>query len=276
MTQDEKQGHEVIAFPRMRHIVVDFLSVAHAKHTMHGLFEVDVTRARRLLREHKARSGESLSFTAFFITCLARAVEENRAVHAYRDWRNRLVLFDDVDVATIFEVPQAQMTFPLTHVLRAANRREYLDIHREIRAIQARPDSSAGLEQWRFMRWFLFLPAFVRRAAYRLLLRRPHLLKQYMGTVIVTAVGMFARGSGWGISPPVYSVGAAVGSIAERPVLDDGHLENREYLSLTLSFDHDVVDGAPAARFARRLQELLESTYGLEGLEQESPQDGKP
>ena len=33
---------------------------------------------------------------------------------------------------------------------------------------------------------------------------------------------------------------------------------------LTVSFDHNVIDGAPAARFTQRLKELIESGYGLE------------
>ena len=33
--------------------------------------------------------------------------------------------------------------------------------------------------------------------------------------------------------------------------------------SLTLSFDHDIVDAGPAARFAQRLKGLIESGYGL-------------
>jgi pyruvate/2-oxoglutarate dehydrogenase complex dihydrolipoamide acyltransferase (E2) component len=37
----------------------------------------------------------------------------------------------------------------------------------------------------------------------------------------------------------------------------------REILNLTVMFNHDVVDGAPAARFTRRLVELIESGYGL-------------
>jgi pyruvate/2-oxoglutarate dehydrogenase complex dihydrolipoamide acyltransferase (E2) component len=55
----------------------------------------------------------------------------------------------------------------------------------------------------------------------------------------------------------------AVGGIVERPILVDGHIEAHEFLNLTLSFDHDVVDGGPAARFAQRLKELIESCYGL-------------
>jgi len=46
--------------------------------------------------------------------------------------------------------------------------------------------------------------------------------------------------------------------------LVEGRIEPREILSLTVVFDHDVIDGAPAARFARRLVELIKSGYGLD------------
>jgi hypothetical protein len=51
---------------------------------IHGLIEVDVTRARAFLRDHKTKTGESLSFTAFIATCLGKAVGENKAVQAFR------------------------------------------------------------------------------------------------------------------------------------------------------------------------------------------------
>jgi 2-oxoacid dehydrogenases acyltransferase (catalytic domain) len=37
----------------------------------------------------------------------------------------------------------------------------------------------------------------------------------------------------------------------------------RDCLSLTVSFDHRMIDAAPAARFTERLKELIESGYGL-------------
>ena len=49
-----------------------------------------------------------------------------------------------------------------------------------------------------------------------------------------------------------------VGSIGWRPTWVDGDARQAETLALTLSFDHTVVDGAPAARFATRLRALLE------------------
>jgi pyruvate/2-oxoglutarate dehydrogenase complex dihydrolipoamide acyltransferase (E2) component len=54
-----------------------------------------------------------------------------------------------------------------------------------------------------------------------------------------------------------------VGGIAQKPGMVDGRIEPREFLSLTISFDHDIVDGAPAARFAARLKSLIECGYGL-------------
>jgi hypothetical protein len=54
-----------------------------------------------------------------------------------------------------------------------------------------------------------------------------------------------------------------VGGIGEKPVLVDGRIALRDYLSLTISFDHDIIDGAQAARFTERLKELIESGYGL-------------
>ena len=40
----------------------------------------------------------------------------------------------------------------------------------------------------------------------------------------------------------------------------------------TISFDHEMMDGTPAARFTQRLKDLIESGYGLDdstvGLEQ--------
>ena len=55
------------------------------------------------------------------------------------------------------------------------------------------------------------------------------------------------------------TVTVAVGGIVQRTVWVDGVLQEREYLCLTLSFDHDIVDGAPAARFTSCFTQHLAS-----------------
>jgi pyruvate dehydrogenase E2 component (dihydrolipoamide acetyltransferase) len=54
-----------------------------------------------------------------------------------------------------------------------------------------------------------------------------------------------------------------VGRIADRAVVRDGEIVIRPTMWLSLTFDHRIVDGAPAAQFLARVQNLLESPYLL-------------
>ncbi|MHA2357110.1 MAG: 2-oxo acid dehydrogenase subunit E2, partial [Candidatus Thorarchaeota archaeon] len=60
-----------------------------------------------------------------------------------------------------------------------------------------------------------------------------------------------------------HSLNIAVGGISERLGYVGGKVEKREYLALTVTLDHDVVDGAPATRFVARLVALLEEGHGF-------------
>src|SRR6478609_6219591 len=101
--RQQHADYQVAPYQKLRQFSVDMYRSVRHKPLMHGLIEVDVTRARAALREHKARTGESLSFTAFLSTCLAKAVDEHKAVQAFHLGRKRLVLFDDVDIVTRIE-----------------------------------------------------------------------------------------------------------------------------------------------------------------------------
>jgi pyruvate/2-oxoglutarate dehydrogenase complex dihydrolipoamide acyltransferase (E2) component len=52
-----------------------------------------LTIARQFVAEHKARTGEALCFTGFLVFCLARAVDENKEVHAYLKGHNQTKQF---------------------------------------------------------------------------------------------------------------------------------------------------------------------------------------
>lgn len=263
MSKNTPTDFTLVPYPRSRAFVVDAARVASGKHMIHGLVEFDVTEPRRLLREHKARTGESLSFTAFILHCVGAAVVEDRTVHAYRDWRGRLVLFADVDINTIVEIELEGRSFPLIHVVRAANRRSVREIHDEIRAVQAKGDRNYDEQSINLLRLYTRLPGPVRRLAYRAMKASPYRMKRIGGTVSLTAVGMFGEGAGWGIPIPMYTLNLTLGGIAWKPAVVEGQIIPREFLNVTLSFDHDIVDGAPAARFASRLKALIESGHGL-------------
>ncbi|MET0790751.1 MAG: 2-oxo acid dehydrogenase subunit E2, partial [Polyangiaceae bacterium] len=219
---------------------------------------------RALLREHRERTGERLSFTAFVLACLGRAVAAHPEVHALRDWFGRSVLFEDVDVTTMVEVSVEGRQFGLAHVVRAVNRRTARDIHDEVRAVQAGGAGSVSPGLLLATRAALLLPGAVRRFVFGILLRFPHFAKRHTGTVLLSAVGMFGAGPGWGLSAPgIHSLSIVVGGIAKRPVAD-GPAEAREVLCLTVSADHDRVDGAPVARFVRDFRAQLEGADSLD------------
>jgi len=255
--------YEILPFPKARRLMMDGGRMGRDRHTVHGLFEVDVTQARRALRDHKARTGESLSFTAFVIACLGRAIDANRHMHAYRNWRGQLVIFEEVDVNTLFEVEVDGRRTIRPHILRAVNKKALRELHEEMRAFQA---EHHGSRESKFIGWFALLPGWIRRSFLWLLSKNPHLRKEYAGTVLMTGVGMFGTGAFWGIPVPNHTLQITLGGIAEKPGIVDGQIEIREYLSVTMSFDHDIIDGAPAARFGQRLKELIESGYGLHDL----------
>jgi pyruvate/2-oxoglutarate dehydrogenase complex dihydrolipoamide acyltransferase (E2) component len=244
----------------MRHLVIDVLRAAQRKHMIHGLLEVDVTRARQYIREQEASTGKQLSFTAFVATCLGKAVDMNKYMHAMRNWRGQLVLYDEVDVSTMIEVEIEGRKIPVAHILRAVNKRTYREINDEIQTAQAVGGRS---EIGTFLRKFAYLPRFIRAPFYWLRDKSPRTAKQHAGTVLLTAVGMFGEGGGWGIPLASYTLNVTLGGIAEKPGVADGRIEIREYLSVTVSFDHDIIDGAPAARFTERFKDLIESGYGL-------------
>ncbi len=264
--------YHVVDIPASRRETPNMLDVYWWKHAVYALLEVDVTTPRQFITEYKVQTGEGLSFTGYLAYCLARAVDEDKSVQAYLKGRKKLVMFDDVDVGLPVEREIGGKRTPIGYVIRGANRKTFLEIHQEIRTVQTRPASpSRGMPRW--FQAGLLLPAplstlFVAliRAAIR---QDPTLTVALGGTVGVTSIGMFGKGrsSGWGLTPPMHSVFLIVGSITRKPAVVDDRIEPREILNLTIGFNHDVVDGAPAARFVQHLVKLIESGDGVIGME---------
>src|SRR5512139_1939758 len=115
--------YHVIDLSPGRRIWIHTLDLSWPAHTMYGLLEVDVTIVRRFIEAHKARTGETLSFAGYLSFCLARAVDEDKTIQAYRKGDKRLVLFDDVNVGLMVERKVGEKRALMGHVIRAANRK---------------------------------------------------------------------------------------------------------------------------------------------------------
>lgn len=246
-------------FPSERRLVTTAVRAGRRIVPMHGLLSVDVTDARRRLAEQDP----PLSLTAFVVASVARAAAAHPEVHAYRDWRGRLVQHRHVDVQTLVEVPTRQGPFGLVHVVRDADLRSVSDISAELRSVKREP---AATRTGRLLA--TAAPAAGRvPGLYRLmyaLLTRSRAAHRATGTVQVTAVGMFAGGGGFAIAPPTMaSLLVVVGGVSRRPGVVGEQVVPRDLLDLTVTVDHNVVDGAPATRFGADLRRQLEGAAAL-------------
>ncbi len=265
---DEKAGpYHVVELASGRRIWINALELSWPAHSMYGLLEVDVTEVRRFIADHKERTGEALSFAGFLTYCLARAVDEDKSIQAYRKGEKNLLMSDDVNVGLMVERKVGEKAALMGHVVEQANRKTFREIHNEIRKVQSEPvPAGRGMPKW--FRSLMLLPWPLSKLVLGLLRlngrRDPTISIAMGGTVALSSVGLFGGGhSGWGLSPTLHPVGLVVGGIAWKPAVVEGRIEPREILNLTVSFDHDIVDGGPATRFVKRLVELIESGYGM-------------
>jgi pyruvate dehydrogenase E2 component (dihydrolipoamide acetyltransferase) len=83
------------------------------------------------------------------------------------------------------------------------------------------------------------------------------------GTFSITNLGAFGIDVFDPIIVPPQAAILGVGRIAEKPVVISGAIVVRSMMNLCLSFDHRIIDGAPAARFLQRVKELLEDPVSV-------------
>ena len=83
------------------------------------------------------------------------------------------------------------------------------------------------------------------------------------GTFTISNLGMHGVDAFQAIVNSPQAAILAVGRIVERPWAVDGAVVVRPVLTLTVSFDHRVVDGVRGAEFLNTLAELVEEPTGL-------------
>ncbi|MBD1846950.1 2-oxo acid dehydrogenase subunit E2 [Cyanobacteria bacterium FACHB-63] len=270
-------NYEEREFPKFRNPTIDTLIWGSKRHHISVLLEIDVTDARVAIRAQKRR-GQRIGFTAWMVKCIAQAVSEHQSIQALRQGNRRLVIFDDVDVAILVERTIAQSdadeTLPMPYLIRKANEKTIATLHAELSVAKQQAIGVGEVQisspriTW-LTKLFIQLPRILRDLLFwQPVFRNPFRFKQSMGTVGMTVIGMSGQsGMSWGIPIGIHPLIVAVGAIAKRPGAVHDQIVIREYVGMTILFDHDVTDGAPVARFIRRLQELMADSYGLQEAE---------
>ncbi len=231
-----------------------------------ALIEVDVTKARDVIT--KSKGIIDISFTGWIVKCVSQAASEHKQMNAYRLGRKKIVFFDDVDVPIPIERSMDGEVRPLIYIVRKANEKTVADITKEIRGVQHQTiDTSTevlGETLTRLEQWVLHAPLWFKKLVICLTRSKGLLKKKHFGTIGVTAIGMKGRFPGWvlGMGGPIATL-ILIGGIIKKPGVIDNQILIRDYLHITITADHSVVDGGPLVRFISRLTELLETGYGL-------------
>ncbi|PKL92257.1 MAG: dehydrogenase [Candidatus Goldiibacteriota bacterium HGW-Goldbacteria-1] len=262
------KNYDVEKFPESRLATVDIGKVGLQKHHIKAFIELDVTDARKMIREKKKISHE-ISFNSWLIKCISMAAKECPQIHGMRKGKREVVVFKDVDISIVVEREVNGKKVPLPYVIRKTNEKSISEIYREIKsaaeqAIENEGDNVLGeRRQAVLMKLYYFMPGFVRKMIWQIIIKNPFIAKKNMGTVAVTPVGMMGKINGWVMPVSVHPLCFAVGSIVKKPGVADNKISIREYLYLTALVDHDVIDGAPAVRVLSKLTKMVEKGEGL-------------
>jgi pyruvate/2-oxoglutarate dehydrogenase complex dihydrolipoamide acyltransferase (E2) component len=213
------------------------LSVS-AQLTMMG--EIDMGQAaklRELLVQQESALGARISYTDIIALVCARALQDNPIINSSLE-ENEIVIWEDINIGIAVALEDGL----IVPVMRNADKKSLVEISKEISAVTEKARSGT------------LMPDDVMD-----------------GTFTITNLG--AVGGGWGFGTPIInqpqSAILGTGTISDRAVVRDGQVVVRPIMTYSFTFDHRVIDGAPAAKFMALVTQLLENP-GLLVLWQES------
>jgi pyruvate/2-oxoglutarate dehydrogenase complex dihydrolipoamide acyltransferase (E2) component len=206
------------------------LTVAAQLSFMGEIDMAEVIRLRDALKEAQT-GGTRVTYTDILLMAAAQALRDNAIINSSLI-ENEIVIWEDINIGVAVALEDGLEGGLIVPVVRNADQKSLREIALEVRTLveKARagklmPDDVAG------------------------------------GTFTLTNLG--AAGGGWGFGTPIInqpqSAILGTGAIADRPVVRDGQIVIRPVMTYSLTFDHRVIDGAPAAKFAARVTELLEN-----------------
>jgi pyruvate dehydrogenase E2 component (dihydrolipoamide acetyltransferase) len=192
--------------------------------------EADVTDAMRL-RQGLARqwTDGGLSPLHLVIKATARALREHPRMNAIQR-ENEIELVGEVNVGIAVALPEGL----IVPTVRRADEKGLAEIARE----------SQGLAN----------KVRERKASYD---------EVTGGTFTITNLGTYDIDAFTPIINPPHEGILGIGRVVEKPIVHEGEITRRSMMFLSLTFDHRVIDGAPAAEFLRAVKGYLEDPWWM-------------
>jgi pyruvate dehydrogenase E2 component (dihydrolipoamide acetyltransferase) len=212
---------EIIPLAGIRKTTAERLSFS-ARNAPHShiIMEADMTNAAKL---HETMQ---FSFTDMLVKAVAKALRDHSIVNATLE-DERIKVYEDINVGVAVDTGKG-LVVP---VVRNADKKSLREVSSAVKEL-------------------------VEKA------REGKLTKEDMtsGTFTITNLGMFEVDLFIPIINPPETAILAVGKVTEKPVVINGQITIKPVMTLTLAYDHRIVDGAPAARFLQRTKQILESS----------------
>jgi pyruvate dehydrogenase E2 component (dihydrolipoamide acetyltransferase) len=219
-TRAAPRVREVIPLTGIRKTTAERVSLS-ARTAPHSTvtMEVDMTNAVRLRGETQA------SYTEMLVKAVAKALREQPIMNAMLDGE-QIKVFEDVNVGVAVATEKGL----IVPVIREADKKSLNEIASALKEL-------------------------VEKA------REGKLAKEDLtgGTFTITNLGMYGVDVFIPIINPPETAILGVGKVTEKPVVVNGQIAIKPVMQLSLSFDHRVVDGAPAAQFLQKVKQNLES-----------------
>jgi pyruvate dehydrogenase E2 component (dihydrolipoamide acetyltransferase) len=194
--------------------------------------DADATSLVAFRQQAQAEWNLKLSYNTLLVKLVARALQEHPYINVQL-LPTGIQTLPDINIGLAVDTERGLMV----PVLHNADRKTIFEIQEELQKItqhaidgQSYPDELSG------------------------------------GTFTITNLGMFDIDAFTPIINPPECALLGVGRIVSRPVGVNGQIVLKDMITLSLSFDHRLVDGAPAARFLQRIKTLIEN-YALVGFE---------
>lgn len=251
----KENGYKSVPLSFNRQAVIASASVSGKKNAIHFFTEVDITEPRRLIREHFEKTAEKLSLTAYIVKCLSEVIHDYPEFNSFIRGRKHIFL-DDITISVLVERDVNREKVPEPVGISHTQNKTYKEISNEIR--DAMKNQTEQLGSLSGQLWIKFIPDFLLKIFISLADKNIYMAKKY-GKVAVTSIGMFAKEAVWIIPHGTATVLLSVGGISRKVVETENQIQSREHICLTLSFDHNIIDGGPAARFTGQLIETIKS-----------------
>ena len=185
----------------------------------------ELVRCRDMLLSQFENAGIELTYTDLIVKAVAMALEEHRLLNSLHV-DDEIRVFDDVNLGVAVAVEDG-LVVP---VLRRANEKTLREIALLSKQLVAKAKGGALSTE-----------------------------EATGGTFTITNLGMFGVDTFTPIINPPENAILGVGRIVVKPIILNGDFAAASTMPLSLTFDHRIIDGVPAAKFLQSLKKLLEN-----------------